>query len=113
MWRGGGAARWLPKPFPPSPVGGIMPGIGRIAISHHVAGAAGRRQVSAKEPRSVRQQSAKGHVTSVVRGEKRHFFIYSSINGYFKKPFLQVRGAKNLLLPYCNVQVCLPLLYEL
>jgi hypothetical protein len=81
MWRGGGgAARWLPKPFPPSPVGGIMPGTGRIAISLHVAGAAGdakcpprSREVSAKELRSVRQQSAKGHMTSVVRGEKTPF----------------------------------------
>ncbi len=38
---GWGLKRWLPKPFPPSPVGRIMPWIGRIDISHHVAGAAG------------------------------------------------------------------------
>jgi hypothetical protein len=52
MWWG--AARWLPKPCPPPSVGGITPKIGGIAVSHHVAGAAGDAK-SAKCPRVVRR----------------------------------------------------------
>jgi hypothetical protein len=42
---------WLPKPCPPPQVGGIVPKFRGIAISHHVAGAAG----DAKCPGMVHQ----------------------------------------------------------
>jgi hypothetical protein len=58
MVGGGGAARWLPKPCPPLPVGGITPKIGGIVV-HNVAGAA----VDAKCLPMVRESSARQGVT--------------------------------------------------
>ncbi len=74
--------------IPPFPSWRNCPKISGIAISHHVAGAAGdakclpmARQVSEKCPPTV-CQGVTWPVWSRVR--KRHFFIYSSINGFYK-----------------------------
>ncbi len=112
-----------PPPPPRSQLAELFPKIGGIAISHHVIGAAG----NAKWVPRVHQQSVKCAPSdakcppSVCQGvvwpvwcwvRKRHFLIKSSINGYFKTPFSQVR-VENLLLAYWHVKVCPPLVYEL
>ncbi len=97
---GGGQQDGYPSHAPLPPVGRILPKIGGIAISHHVTGlrvTPSVREWSAKCPRVVLQ----GVTWPVWRGvRKRDFFIYSSIKGYFKKPFYKtgVRKPSSTLL---------------
>jgi hypothetical protein len=92
----GGAAKIATQAIPPQR-GGMVSKIGRFWLSHqfpHVAEVpegANRPPKYANRLSSGRQGS---HVTSGVRGERTRFHAYSSINGYNKKPFSQIRSGK-------------------
>jgi hypothetical protein len=85
--------------IPPSQLVELSPKSAELP-SHHVEGAAGEakcprtvRQVPAKCQPSVRQACGQP-VWCGVRNAISSYTLYSSINGYFKKPFSQLRGGK-------------------
>jgi hypothetical protein len=95
---GGEAARWLPKPCTPPPSWRNYPQnrwICRLSPRGWAAGDAKGPRMARKWPEKCPRVVRQGVTWPVWWGvRKRDFFIYSSINGYFKKPILQGRGAK-------------------